>query len=98
MLENIDESAWDTMSLPMLYTRYLMSSFLYYKSFPVIPYTDIQFDMVCKRLLEGWDSFEHRHKHLTTKEDLRAGTGYAIEFPLIVQHAATSWVESFNTK
>jgi len=94
----IDEGDLGGMGLPQLYVRYLMSSFLYYKGFPIIPYTDYQFDMVCKRLLVEWDNFEHMHKSLTTKEDLRAGTGYAIEFPLIVQHSAISWVESFDVK
>ncbi len=94
MLENINEADIDNMGLPQLYVRYLMSSYLYYNDYPIMPYSDLQFDMVCRRLLNEWGNFEHMHKSLTTEEDLRAGTGYAIKFPLIVQHAAEQWLES----
>ena len=91
MDENID-----SMSIEAAYARYLMSSYLYYNDHPVLPYSDSQFDGLCKRLLDEWDTFSHQHKHLCTEDDLRAGTGYAIKFPNIVKGAALSWVDSFK--
>ena len=79
----------------LLYVRYLMSSYLYYNSYPIIPYTDYQFDWLCKELLNRWDEVDHIHKYLTTEEDLKAGTGFAIKFPLIVQNCAIEWANSF---
>ena len=84
------------MPIGVLYVRYLMSSFLYYEDYPVLPYSDTQFDMVCRRLLREWDTFEHMHKHLCDEEMLKAGTGYSIEFPLITQHAAQDWVGEYT--
>lgn len=90
----IDENI-ATMPIRLLYVRYLMSSFLYYKADARTPWTDVQFDYACKRLLDEWDTFEHPHKHLTDKQALRAGTGYHIQYPLIVESCAWRWLKSF---
>lgn len=73
--------------------RYLMASYCYYilhKS----PITDEEYDQLAKVLLKYWDQFEHQHKHLVTKDDLDAGTLYALrrdDYPLMVQNAAELW-------
>tara|TARA_R100000544_G_C2208615_1_gene50677 strand:- start:614 stop:832 length:219 start_codon:yes stop_codon:yes gene_type:complete len=67
-----------------------MSSYLYYKKDKQV-LTDDEFDTLCKRLLDEWDSIEHMHKHLITKEDLQAGTGYAIEYTNMIIGAAERW-------
>jgi len=43
---------------------YLMSSFLYYSAHPqwVSPLSDVEYDNLCKRLSDEWDSIEHPHK------------------------------------
>lgn len=75
-----------------LLQMYLMSSFLYYKR-AESPIADEVYDAICQRLLKVWDTFEHQHKHLITKEDLEAGTGYAIKYPLMVETSAHKWAD-----
>lgn len=71
---------------------YLMSSFLYYYMNRSL-ITDSDFDRLCKELAAGWRSFDHPHKSLTDREQLRAGTGYAIKYPAIVRNAAAYMLE-----
>ena len=70
--------------------QYLIHCYLYYIcNRPVID--DYEFDKICKELLESWDTIEHMHKHLVSKEDLAAGTGFAIkyhDYPEIVKSCA----------
>ena len=80
------------MNTQQLVPYYLMSSYLYYKKDKQV-LTDDEFDTLCKRLLDEWDSIEHMHKHLITKEDLQAGTGYAIEYTNMIIGAAERWYE-----
>lgn len=71
----------------MLVPYYLMHSYLYYeKDDPII--SDHEFDLICKTLYEKWDKVEHFHKHLINKDDLIAGTGYALKYPERVKNAA----------
>ena len=63
----------------MLIPYYLMFSYLYYeKNISLIE--DTEFDKLCSTLLEKYDSVEHMHKHLVSKESLTAGTGYDIKY------------------
>lgn len=79
-----------------LLQTFLMSSYLYYKH-DVSPIPDEKFDRVCQHLAKLWDTFEHQHKYLVTKDDLEAGTGYAIkDYPLMVQLAALSWMDTLD--
>jgi len=72
---------------------FLMSCYLYYqKNTQVL--SDEQFDMLCKRMLDNWKDIEHHHKHFIKKADLKAGTGFAINWrkvPTIVKSAAIRW-------
>jgi hypothetical protein len=77
-------------SINRKFVEYLMSSYLYYEE-GVHVLADTQFDELCKELLDNWDSITHHHKCLTTREDLEAGTGYAIKYPLIVVASARHW-------
>lgn len=85
-----------TLSGKRLLGYYLMASFLYYvHDVSVIP--DTTFDHICKRLLDEFDSLVHPHKHLVTKDDLEAGTGYRLTpevCPLRLQSAAWHWYRS----
>jgi len=74
-------------SVALVFKWYLTTSYLYYKHH-VSYVPDTLYDSWCAYLAYNWDVFEHQHKHLVTKDDLTAGTGYAIQYPQQVQHAA----------
>jgi hypothetical protein len=77
------------------FVEFLMSSYLYYEEACHV-LGDCQYDALCKELLDNWDAVTHHHKHLITREDLAAGTGYAIKYPLIVVGAARHWYRSMT--
>ncbi len=81
----------ETLHINRLVPFYLMSSYLYYKEDRQV-LTDEDFDRLAKRLLDNWDSVEHMHKHLISKEDLQAGTGYAIKYTQRIINAAKNWI------
>jgi len=78
--------------------RFLMCSYMYYiKSKAVLP--DEEYDQMAKRLLKEWDTFEHPHKYLVTKEDLEAGTLYALkesDYPQIVMGGAYLMLDDYE--
>ena len=70
-----------------LIPHYLMASYLYYQcDAPFI--SDDLYDWMSKELMARWDSIEHMHKHLISLDDLRAGTGYAIQYTTMIKDAA----------
>jgi NAD-dependent DNA ligase len=79
-----------------LLQKMLMASYAYYQLHKsVMP--DEEYDNICKLLLKYWEEFDHIHKHLLTKEDLEAGTLYAIpewEYPLRVKFGAEKWLSA----
>jgi NAD-dependent DNA ligase len=81
----------ETLHINRLVPFYLMSSYLYYKEDRQV-LTDEDFDRLAKRLLDNWDSVDHMHKHLISKEDLQAGTGYAIQYTQRIINAAKNWI------
>jgi ligand-binding sensor protein len=81
----------ETLYINRLVPFYLMSSYLYYKEDRQV-LTDEDFDRLAKRLLDNWDSVDHMHKHLISKEDLQAGTGYAIQYTQRIINAAKNWI------
>lgn len=74
---------------------YLVMSLMYYVLHRTI-ISDHDYDRLCFELLEGWDSFEHPHKHCVDKGQLHAGTGYAIKYPTIVYGAAEHMLKNFR--
>jgi len=69
--------------------KYLMCAYAYYiEDRPLV--TDHEFDSLAKHILENYDTIEHRHKHLITKEDLKAGS-YLGEYPSIVKGAVRAY-------
>ena len=71
----------------MLIPYYLMFSYLYYeKNISLID--DGEFDKMCRTLLEKYDDLEHMHKHLVSKGDLTAGTGYGIKYTEMIKSSA----------
>lgn len=67
----------------------LAASYAYYiLDRPIL--NDNVFDGICRYALENWDSLEHQHKHLITKEDLENGSLYSLgmmDYPLIVKNS-----------
>lgn len=80
-----------------LVQHYLMASYAYYiEHHRISPMTDDVFDLLCKRLLERFDHFEHQHKHVIKKDSLAAGTGYYLkenDYPLMCRHAVIGYLE-----
>jgi len=90
----------NTLGIDMLHAKqlvpyYLMSSYLYYHCDKQV-LNDDEFDALGKRLLDEWDSVEHMHKHLITKDDLTAGTGYAIKYTNMIKNAAIRWHKEYT--
>ncbi len=82
------------------FSWWLVHCFLYYRyNNPII--SDSDFDKLTSWVKMSWDVITHQHKHLVTIEDLNAGSGYAIDYPLRVQGAAMHVlreIESTNTR
>ena len=81
----------------MLVPYYLMYSYAYYKEGESL-IEDAQFDQMCKDLIDNWDKIEHYHKHLIDLDSLRAGTGYALQYPNRVKYAAIALIKESNLK
>ena len=83
---NVSHRIWDK-NPNMLIPYYLMFSYLYYeKNISLID--DGEFDKMCRTRLEKYDDLEHMHKHLVSKGDLTAGTGYGIKYTEIIKNSA----------
>jgi len=65
---------------------YFMAAYAYYmEDEPLM--SDHMFDTLCRYLLQEFDNLhDHKHKHLLTQENLRAGT-YLGEYPDSVKFA-----------
>ena len=79
-------------SINRLVPIYLMSSYLYYEHDKNV-IDDTQFDYLCKKLYDNWDSVEHMHKHLLDKDNLKAGSGYGITYTNMIMSSALKWYE-----
>jgi hypothetical protein len=65
-----------------------MASYLYYQK-DISMFSDVAFDRLCSKMLGEWADIRHRHKALITEDDLRAGSGFAIQsYPALVIGAA----------
>ena len=67
------------MSYDKIFYKFLAASYLYYILGEQPPWTDTEYDMWCRELLDHWDEWDHAHKQLIEKGDLRAGTLYALK-------------------
>jgi len=70
----------------MMIPWYLMASHAYYtQDDPIL--SDGLYDELAQRMLSSWNTLEHMHKHLITKEDLSAGTLLCRELPQRIEQA-----------
>ncbi len=83
----------NNISINRLVPIYLMSSYLYYEHDKNV-LDDTQFDHLCKKILDNWDSITHIHKHLLDKETLQAGSGYGITYTNMIKNSAMKWYET----
>ena len=72
-----------------------MFSFLYYEK-DINLIEDTEFDQMCKTLLDKYDDLEHMHKHLVSKGDLTAGTGYGIKYTEMIKQSAMKLSEVWS--
>lgn len=90
--------SWDDikdLSIDRQFVYYLLSCYLYYEEDKNV-LLDSEFDTLCKNLLHNYDNITHRHKYLVDKEDLKASTGYQIQYPRIVRDSARLWYKDFK--
>ena len=83
-------------NINMLVPHYLMSCYLYYECDKSV-LSDAQFDDLCKKLLDNWDSITHMHKHLISKDALKAGSGYDITYTSMIKNASLNWYETITS-
>lgn len=69
---------------------FLLLSYAYYQLDESLC-TDSFFDKMCKWMLDNYADLEHEHKHLVTKEMLKAGSGFnlkEVDYPSRVRYSA----------
>ena len=74
---------------------YLMSSYLYYKKDKHV-LSDTDFDIICKRLVDEWDTCDHIHKKFLDKGALKAGTGHTNEYNNRIIGGAEYWYNAYE--
>tara|TARA_Y100001937_G_scaffold97259_1_gene132431 strand:- start:684 stop:968 length:285 start_codon:yes stop_codon:yes gene_type:complete len=87
----------NNISINRLVPYFLMSSYLYYVHNKSV-LTDNQFDNLCKRLDDNWDNITHVHKELISRQDLKVGSGYAINYTNMIMNSALKWYETETKK
>lgn len=80
------------LSLEAKLQLYLMTSYQYYRLNRSI-ITDHDYDRLCRELYEGWPRIRHQHKRYVDRQQLFAGTGYAIDYPHMVIGGAMRMLE-----
>jgi len=77
-----------------IFYKFLAASWLYYIMNEETPWRDSLYDMWARDLLDHWEEWDHKLKHLITKDDLRAGTLYALtDYPQGVKDYARDWAD-----
>lgn len=69
----------DTNTIVAMANEYLVTSYAYYKC-DMSLVDDYVFDVWCKTLHDNYDLLPDRYKSVIEQDQLRAGTGYAIEW------------------
>lgn len=80
--------------------KWLTASYSYYiLDETIMP--DTAYDLIAQKLLLEWDTFDHPHKYLVAKDDLKAGTLYGIKeskYPRIIKGAALYEIERLKNE
>ncbi len=80
-----------TMHPNKLISWFMIASYAYYHLDSSVM-SDYDFDYLVKRILENWEDIDHPHKDLIKKTNLDAGSGYDIDFPLMVRGATIDYL------
>ena len=79
---------------------YLINSYLYYIcDLSVI--TDTEYDKLCKRLYDEFDSITHPHKFLVDKDALNCGTAFHLtedKYPQMVKNSSKMFYNQYISK
>jgi hypothetical protein len=97
MSQSIDEYMWSLVKTKrnLMVPWYLMAAYSYYElDDPILE--DASFDLLAKKMLDRWAAITHRHKHLITEDDLKAGTLLRREWPEIVKDATLDMIHRRN--
>lgn len=88
------------MSPAQLLVHYLIASYAYYILDENVM-MDADFDMLSRRLVAVWDTFEHRHKHLVNIESLKeSSTAFYIreeDYPPQIRLGFATYVRNLNS-
>lgn len=79
------------------FSWWLVHSYLYYRHNTSV-ISDKDFDTLTSWVKMSWDQITHWHKHLVTMEDLNAGSGFAVNFPLRVENSAMHVLREIESK
>ena len=74
-----------------LISWFMIASYAYYH-LDLNVMSDYDFDYLVKRIIENWENIDHPHKKLIEKSNLDAGSGYDIDFPLMVRGATVDYL------
>ena len=78
---------------------YILGASYAYYTFNESVLSDECFDGMCRWLHDNWDSVEHQHKHLFTKEDMKNGSLFMLkpkDYPSIVQNSVAQWIDEIR--
>ncbi len=97
---NLDQAARDSFKVnpSSCISWWLSASYGYYIRYESL-LSDEAFDKMSKYILDNYESLEHNHKHLVTKEMLVAGSGYNLkesDYPLIVKVSTEDFIKAVN--
>lgn len=59
--------------------RWLAASYNYYITFEDTGMSDCEFDMLSKKLLDHWDTFDHCMKEKVGKDAMQCGSGFHLK-------------------
>ena len=68
-----------------LVKKYLQESYRYYVTYEDNDITDMEYDYLCKEILDGYEALSPSDKGLVSVDSLKAGTGYDISRNVYLQ-------------
>ena len=86
-----------SMSPNMLISWFMIGSYAYY-DLDVNVMSDYDFDFLVQRIKEEWGNIDHPHKNLIKSTNLDSGSGYDINFPMMVKGATIDYLKKNGIK
>lgn len=79
-----------------LVSWFMIGSYAYYHLDTNVM-SDYDFDYLVQRLKDEWNNIDHPHKELIAPTNLDSGSGYDVDFPLIVKGATVDYLTRVGT-